>query len=369
MTSKIENKSLLVASIDSICYRISLSDIEIINNNLLDKRIKSEINTRTGEVIEETPIKKNSLKILRNGYHIYFGIQRFPDKDFLVIHINSYLLENRYLEGISMQNIELIYTNIMKCEVVKLTFEDFLSKGILSDIDIKKDVTISKDEFRKGIKELHKASLSRKAVGLGSNPFNNNNNLGIEWNSREKATPTAPFIKIYCKELQSVMKDAKLLKDEEQPFFETYVGHQNLKDVVRIETTIKNLKSARRYGIENLSLLEVLKLTSEQLNKIIVTALNLNLERRTPIVNKIKNLDKLTPNELLIYIHIDNMIRNQNNDIEMAIEYTLNYFEDKVAKSRMKAKLLDVYSQHIERQTYVVKSKKINEFFTNIGWS
>jgi len=369
MTSKIENKSLLVASIDSICYRISLSDIEIINHNLLDKRIKSEINTRTGEVIEETPIKKNSLKILRNAYHIYFAIQRFPDKDFLVIHINSYLLENRYLEGISMQNIELIYTNIMKCEVVKLSFEDFLSKGILSDIDIKKDVTISKDEFRKGIKELHKASLSRKSVGLGSNPFDNNNNLGIEWNSREKATPTAPFIKIYCKELQSVMKDAKLLKDEEQPFFETYVGHQNLKDIVRIETTIKNLKSARRYGIENLSLLEVMKLTSEQLNKIIVTALNLNLERRTPIVNKTKNLDKLTPNELLIYIHIDNMLRNQNNDIEMAIEYTLNYFEDKVAKSRMKAKLLDVYSQHIERQTYVVKSKKINEFFTNIGWS
>jgi len=242
-------------------------------------------------------------------------------------------------------------------------------EGIVSDIDIKKDVTISKDEFRKGIKELDKASIKRKSVGLGSNPFYNNNNLGIEWNSREKATPTAPFIKIYCKELQSVMKDAKLLKDEEQPFFETYVGHQNLKDIVRIETTIKNLKSARRYGIENLSLLEVMKLTSEQLNKIIVTALNLNLERRTPVVNKIKNLDKLTPNELLIYIHIDNMLRNQNNDIEMAIEYTLNYFEDKVAKSRMKAKLLDVYSQHIERQTYVVKSKKINEFFTNIGWS
>lgn len=369
MTSKVENKFLLTASIDSFKYRISLKDVEIINSNLLDKIINVKTNTRTGEVIEENPIQANSLKIQRQGYQIHFGIQRLPDNDFLVVIINSYLLENRYLEGISMRNIELIYTNLMKCEVFKLTFEDFLSKGILSDIDIKKDVTLQKDEFTKGIKELEKASIPRKKSGLGVNAFLKNNNLGIEWNMREKATATAPFIKIYFKELQSVMKDAELLKKNQIPFFETYVGHNQFKNLVRIETTIKNLKSAKQYGIENLTLLEVLKLTSEQLNQVIVSALNLNLERRTPIVNKTKNIDKLTPNELVIYVHIDNMIRNQTYDIETAIEYTLNYFEDKVAKSRMKAKMLDMYTKHIEREKYVVKTKKMNEFFSNIGWS
>jgi hypothetical protein len=45
MTSKVENKFLLTASIDSFKYRISLKDVEIINSNLLDKIINVKTNT------------------------------------------------------------------------------------------------------------------------------------------------------------------------------------------------------------------------------------------------------------------------------------------------------------------------------------
>lgn len=366
--SKLKNNSLGISSIDSLKYRIPIHQVDILNKNILDKLVNVKTNTETGEVIEETPIQANSLKIQRGGYQIHFGIQKMPDCKYLVVIINSYLLEKKYLEGITLANIELVYNNLMKCEVFKMSFENFLEYGVCSDIDIKKDLELEKDEFIKGMKQLESHSIARKKTGLGVNVFNKANNIGIEWNSREKATAKSPFLKVYHKYTQSICKDAELLSKEQEPFFEKYIGQDNLKNIVRVESTIKNLKSARKHGIEKLSLIELLKLTPNDLNTILTTAINLNVESRMPERQKPRTKSELSPSELIYYIHLDNMIRVQMFNFDTALEYTLEYFDDKVTKARMKKKLTSIYNEHIEKKSYVKKTKKVNRFFDSLGW-
>jgi hypothetical protein len=270
------------------------------------------------------------------------------------------------LNGISSGNIEKLFKNLIDCEVFTCPFETFLSKGLCSDIDIKKDIELTRSDFDKGITELEAATLPSKKSGFGANVFRTKSNLGIEWNSRAKATNTKPFLKLYHKPTEAAISDANQLKKNEVPFFETHVGTNAIKDRVRVEGTIKSMNAAKTYGITDLSMLGLISIQPEKLNEILVDCLNRNLTKRTPEVNKSEKT--ISPSELIYYVHLDNMIRNQEYDFDTALEYTLSHFEDKQAKTRMKKSLTKVYQEHIEVQPYVKKIKRLNTFFNAIGW-
>lgn len=364
--TKIRTNSYNVPSLDSFAYRIPLDDIDIIDSRILQNQVEVRYVPETEEILSYRPIQANSLHPERNGYKIHFQIQKMPDCVYLVVLINSKLLEYQYLNGISMENIELVYKNLMRCNVFYCTFEQFLTWGKVADIDIKKDVEILKDELLKGIQELEKASIPRKSANDGVRCFNTRNNTGIQWNQRETAKASKPFVKIYHKETESTLSDGKQLRKDEAPFFETYVTREELLNRVRIEVTIKNLKSAKVHGINDLTLLNVLSLSKEDLNGIIVKNLNLNLYKRTPEV--IKPRTEIAPSDMITFIHLSNMIKNQSYSFESALEYTLNHFTDKQQKHRQKTKLTDIYSKYIKGEKYELKVKRLNTFFNEIGW-
>ena len=370
--SKIKTNSLFEASIDSFRYRIPLSKVEVINSNVLDEMLHVKLNAITGEVLKETRATSQWLEIPQQGYEIGFSKATQFGFDFAVIKISSKLLEYKYLEGIKMQNIELIYNKIMSCNVFKMSFETFLSEGLVTDIDLKKDVELTKDEFKKGIRELEKYSKPKKKKKQGVNTFANRNNLGIEWNARETADANNPFIKIYCKELEAGHKDAMQSRKEQVPFFDTYVDTDELKNRIRIEATLKDKTTAKRYGINvnELTLLEVLKISPEQLNQVITQSLNANLEKRLPEARKPKS--DMTPSDLTKYILLNTLIEHMTYDIHTAIEYVLQHFNegyDKTAKSREKKRLYDIYEKHIEVHRYAKRAVRLNSFFSQIGWA
>ena len=366
--SKIETNSLFEASIDSFRYKIPLESIDVINMNVLDEMINVKINASTGEILKQTRTSNGWIEIAKDGYEIGFSKGDIFGTEYALIKISSKLLEHRYLEGITMKNIELIYKNIMSCKVFEMSFEQFLSEGILTDIDIKKDVEISRDDFKKGIKELAKHSRPRKNKKHGVNTFSSRNNVGVEWNDRATANAENPFLKIYDKELESRYKDSLQIKKGETPFFDTYVNADELKNRVRMEATIKNLTTAKKHEIESLTLMDVLKLTPTKLNQVIVDTLNANVERRTPKARMPKD-EQITPQDLLNYILLNNLIEHQGYDIDTALEYVLNHFKDKVAKSRTKSKLMDVYSRHIEINKYARTNTRLRSFFDALGWA
>jgi len=210
---------------------------------------------------------------------------------------------------------------------------------------------------------------SRKKFGV--NTFTSRNNVGVEWNDRATANAQNPFLKIYDKELESRHKDSLQINKGETPFFDTYVDYQELKNRVRMEATIKNKETAKKHGIESLILMDVLKLTPTELNKIIVDSLNANVQPRTPEPRMPKN-ENLSPTELTQYILLNTLIENQSLDIETAIEYVLRHFNDKYdrrVKSRMKLQLQDIYARHIELQKYAQTNTRLKSFFDSLGWA
>ena len=360
MKRDIYSDTLHIPSIDSFKWRIELDKVDIINSNLLDHIINIKTNTSTGEVLEEIPIQSNSLKSHFSKYHIHFAVNKIFGVEYLVVLINSKLLEFDYLKGISMLNIEPLFNKIMSCQVFSCSFEQFLSEGLVSDIDIKKDVEASPTHFKDIIKYLNTGSKAHKKAKHGINVFTQKNNLGVEWNSRTGATYSNPFLKIYHKGVES-----KCSKNAE--FFAQFVDLESITDRVRIEVTIKSFKEAQKHGFKDNTLLTLLKATTDDLNAIITHAVTSNLE---PRLKKVKSKSKtaLNNSDLVIFLYLTELIKEKGVSFENAMFHVLEHQECKMSRSRLKTSLTKVYEEHIEGQKFEVKTKVANTFFESLGW-
>ena len=355
------NNTLYIPSIDSFKWWIPLDEVDILNSNLLDHIVSIKVNSSTGEVLETKSIQSNSLKIQFNQYHIHFAINNYFGNKSLIVLINSKLLESEYLQGVKMTNIEKIYNKLMSCEVFNISFEDFLNKGKVSDIDIKVDVTLSKDDFKTIIKNLSSVTKPQRKLGYGVNAFTQNNNLGIQWNEREKSSYSHPFLKLYHKGVEA-------LCGKNREFFSEFIDVIQLDDVVRVETNIKSTKELKKNGIETNSLLSLMKASKDQLQQIIETSVNKNLEPRIK-VNKPNNIKvDLSPSEAVYLAHLTNMIHNQSLTFERALEFTLEYCSGKQNRFRLKSNLTAIYKQYIETEKFKEVKRKENEFYSVIGW-
>jgi hypothetical protein len=357
------SNSLNIPSIDSLKWRIPLDEVDVLNTNLLDHIINVKTNTSTGEVIEEIPIQSNSLKSEFQDYHIHFAINKIFGDKFLVVLINSKLLEHECLNGISMTNIEPIYNQIMSCKVFYCSFEDFLSKGMVSDIDIKKDILITEKDFRETISQLEKGSKSHRRTKHGCNPFKEKDNLGIEWNTRAGASYTHPFLKVYHKGIE-----ARFSKNRQ--FFANYIDidSQNVVDRVRIECTIKSFREAQKHGFQDNTLLTLLKANTEHLNAIIQHSVTSNLEPRLKKVER-RTKDRLNNTELITFLYLTELIKEKGVSFENALFHILEHQECKVQRARLKKSLTAVYEEQIKGEKFEVKSKRISSFFDSLGWS
>jgi hypothetical protein len=354
------SKSIHVPSFDSFKWRIELSKVDIINSNLLDHIVNLKTNITTGEIIEEIPIQSNSLKVHFDKYHIHFAINKIFGVEYLVVLINSKLLESDYLEGISMINIENIFNKIMSCEVFSCSFELFLSEGLVSDIDIKKDVLSSPKEFREILKLLDKGSKAHKRAKHGINVFTQKDNLGAEWNTRPGASFTHPFLKIYHKGIET-----KCSKNRE--FFAEYLDVHEVSDRVRIECTIKSFREAQKHGFQDNTLLTLLKSTTNDLNRIIEHAVTSNLEPRLKVVHP-RTKSELSNTELIMFLYLTELIKEKGVSFENALFHILEHQPKKTQRNRLKIVLTKVYQEQIEGEKFEVKSRSINTFFSSLGW-
>jgi len=352
--------SLNIPSIDSFKWRIELDKVDIINSNLLDHIVNVKTNTSTGEIIEETPIQSNSLKVHFEKYHIHFAINKLFGIDYLVVLINSKLLEHDYLNGISMLNIEPLFNRIMQCNVFRCSFESFLAEGLVSDVDIKKDVTSNEKEFKAILKHLEQNSKSHKKAKHGVNVFTQRDNLGAEWNTRTGASFAHPFLKIYHKGVET-----KCSKNRE--FFSTYIDVNEVSDRVRIECTIKSFREAQKHGFKDNTLLTLLKTSQSDLNAIIEHSVTSNLEPRLKRVER-KTKDSLNNTELIMYLYLTELIKERKVSFEHALNHILEHQDKRTERSRLKTSLTKIYQEQIEGEKYEVKVRSMNNFFSALGW-
>ena len=349
-----------LTSIDSLKLSFAVEDVDVLNMSLLDHKISQTINTVTGEIESEQTIQQNSLKHQFDNYQIHFAINKLFGKERVVILLNSKLLEEFYMNGISKDNIQNIYDKVMSAKIFHVSFEDFNRKGMVSDVDIKKDTLFeSTEEFDNMTKHLDNSTVPNKRKDMGANRFAQQTNKGIEWNSRTRSTHKHPFLKIYHKGIES--KHSKNLD-----FFSRHLDLESIKNVVRIEATIKNFsEQGIKYGLEDNTLVSLLKMTSNQLHEIIEHSVSSNLEQRTP-TTKQKSLNEYNSNDKVHFKSLSFMIQN-NLSIETALNYVTEDM-DRVNRSKMKKKLRSIYESEIKGEIADIKNRNINGFFDNLGW-
>lgn len=358
-----KQKNLLEPSFDSLRLSFPLDLVEIKDNRVLNKVVHYQVTrSDTGEVIEEKFNETNSELLYFEDeptYNIKVRIENWFGSKYLSILLNSKILEGQYLEGLTLGNIRNAYDKLQS-KLFNMTFEDFL-QGRPSDFDIKKDIYCpSVEEFDTFTTELEKASPKKKEKEHGVNRFAKKHNKGIEWNRRERSSLANPFTKLYHKGIEAKYGDNHL-------FFEKYIPEEETNHRARLEVTVKNKNQAERLGIDSSTLLALLSTSKDALHKVIDNAIDKNLEPRKPL-KKARNTDELSPMDKLAYLHLTNMIQNQQYDIDRAIDWTISQESHKVKRARLKKKLLSIYNEQIKGQEWEVRTAKMSKFFDAIGW-
>lgn len=346
-------------SIDSTKLRIPLHEVDVIDSALNETRYETNAH---GDLLREW--KNNKLKIVESGIKTHYGIESQVDKNkrtskYLVILFNSKLLRARYLEGITLDNCEVVYKELMSQGVVSIPFETFL-RGELTDTDLKKDLIIPPSNFDFMLSKAMEYAHEYGQRDRGYNPFRKKDNKGIEFGERKKATPSYPYLKYYSKFLEMYGNE----ESDSFLFAKTFgvIVHEN---TVRAEFTIKNRQQWKKYKIERTSLGDLLSLNQDKLEEIMSIIVSVHLLPRTS--NKTANMVGLKPEEIINAKSIQ-LLLDSGFSISFICNALVEQIGDRHTKSRKLKKLEMIYNLHLKNTDSGKFSEAINETFNAIGW-
>lgn len=345
-------------SVDSLKIRIPLHLCKVVDSCLTDKYYL--VNASTGDY-DESYFKQNSLCKKSKGISIRFAIETqmtsFRTKEnYLTILLPSKALKQRYFEGFTLDNIEVVYNELMQLEVVSFSLKDFLNSSACTDVDFKRDF-ITKD-LNTIIRQIGNNSKLGQRKNEGYRSFNRKDNVGIEYSDRRTtAFKSNPYLKVYHKQLE--------LDCHSTEFTEAYLQGIDYTDIARIETTVKNKKHFNYLGINNTSLHAILSLTKEQKYHILSDSVNKHLEPRT---REIGTPSEIKPNIMVMYKLIA-LSMQQGLSYNAIKDIATNGIDNKSTKSRKRKELDEIYFKYIKDTDTDKLTKDLDAFYDFIGWS
>ena len=366
-------------NIDSLKLRIPLTQIEVLDKVPMATVLNQKINTISGELLHEEYKNELTPFYFTKTSFIKIGIERRMTEqgkiqDCLVFLLNSKILRSRYFEGVTIDNIESIYKDLMSLKLFYVPYEVFL-RSDCTDIDFKLDDKMSQPEWNELLDQFYHVTIPSKDSGKGCHrytpkkhdPFNN----GLQYCSRDKASPSRPFLKLYWKggELQTEKTDrtkgSKDFRDEHL----SHIEDEEIFQFVRIETTIKNKPHGTKLGLENMTLLYLLSLTEKTKESLFRQMLGKYLERpkRQTTLDHVKD-SRMSPTELVFYSAIVSLMDHTKDTPENVIDCLIQGIDHKVAKSRKKSELNEIYEQFIKGTKVDLRNEKINSFFSKFEW-
>lgn len=355
------------ASIDSFRIYIPLLLIgkENINPAVFDNSIT--YNDGTAEITET---KKAKLEIGCIGFTVYAHIRlkhsnNFTEQQLIILLNSKYLESDRYFEGITKDTFPIIFKSLIDKGLItnKVDYNSFISSAYVTDMDIKQDFIIPFDEWNM-IREATRQF--KRPDGIYANSMfgdkkGNKKNKGFQFNTRDKSTPSKPYLKGYNKEDE--------LKTNSKDFTDAYLKGIDLTDLRRIEVQVKDKKHFQTLGFNDNSLKAVLDLTPKQLHSIQVQIFG--KYKPTAFKDKIKpkkrRKEVLSPINQFMYDTILRTMIEQENSFTEATETLLNVtnLQDRKAKYQLKQtlkKLGSYYSKNgfnllSENYSYASKTK------------
>lgn len=358
--------------LDSLKLRIPVTLIDIFDEDIPKIWEHSKTDTVTGEMTH-LDFKRYAKEYNTDTVPIKVAIEmrnttEGKTEEVLTILINSKHLKQKYFEGLTIDNIKFIYDEIMSLNAFGVQYENFL-RSACTDIDLKLDEIMNQPEWTELLNQFKLVTKPSAELGGGyksykptkENPLQN----GLQYGVRKHATPKRPFLKLYW-------KGGELLSNS-LDFREKYLSEytdEELKRIVRLETTIKNKKHAQTFGIDNVTLLGLLSLTETQKDAVFrqMFSKHLNRPKRQVIVQKVEKANQLSPADHVLYFAIvSNMELTKGTHTEV-IEAIISGIEGKVARSRMKTRLNSIYERFIKGSDTDLRVEKVNSFFSKFGW-
>lgn len=366
-----------IGLIDSLKLRIKKDDIVVVDPTFIMPFMKFYPDNNSFELSlnDSEPLTK-----IINGitYRYYFKCYPNPKtgvlEEFLVLQISAKMLKERYFEGLNKTNYHEIVKDINNQFIIKITEKAFLN-GLVSDIDICINQLIDIKSYQTALSLLYNFSKSSVKPLLHLFESKNKNhqfiNLGLDFNKREKAKNTTPYLKIYHKGLE--------LERKSKTFFsyylsgvESYNRSSFLNNLVRYEFTIKAykhkeyLKEKKLLTTEIKTLKDLFNVSSNELTNIAKSGINHYIEKTV----KPKKIKDLSPIDNLLLHYMQQLIfKGEDRD---SLKYYLHTIECPVTKSRIKTKI-NTLLKHLENENQTITNKlneneKVLKFLGKLGF-
>lgn len=309
-------------AIDSLKLRIPYENISFKDDETKKRytAILQQVNKKTGELLKNKPekYKKKIEELDKKDISVTFQVgslsipnfKKWNDrketiKDYLFLTINSKLLKENYLQGLTKENILQCYSEIMEAQQ-DITFSDSeLINAECVDVDIKTDIHTNDtlEKTKNTLKELENITengnltIGKKAQSLSFYTRHKSNNV-----------INKPYLKFYNKNLE--------LEHNSKNFCDNFLSSSPELEtsILRLEGTIKNknhwqslYKSITGNKPDSFRLHEILELNSKQKEEIIslMLAKYLKLESKKYTKSKgdfeMQNIKECKKNERGLY--------------------------------------------------------------------
>lgn len=366
--------------IDSLKIRVKLEKVKILDKRLITDYIAYypdisalDDDGNQNEQLGDNYRKAEPFTKIINGITYRFYIKAFIDSkklahEYVVFQISAKMLKSKYFEGITAFNYRTIVDDINSFGVLHISRKDFL-EGLVSDIDICINQLIDLKSLKTAFALILQNPNSGKKPLLHhisqSNTLKNTNNLGLDFNKREKATNTTPYCKIYHKGFELLSKSITFYKAFLEPMKASVIDN-----LVRYEFTIKAHKHKeylckQGYKADFKTLFDLLKANPKELARIAKSGISHYIEPKS----KTKVDKDLNPADIMVQFYIENLIK-LGFDQEKLLGFT-HLIDCPVSRSRTKSKakkLIDDLKNRDKNLTIKIQAnERSNKFLANIG--
>jgi hypothetical protein len=310
------------ATTDSLCLTIPLHKITILDNEFTNYFITYYAENDFSTGIQQ---QNRGTKFSKNGINIYFKLKDQYDfkrkitETYISITISSKLVRDNYFFGIQQMTWDHVYDSIMALEIIYCTKHTMLTAKI-NDIDICINRFIGKESDNSNaiidlLKYLKESAIQDKYVNF----FNQvaKNNVGLEFNTRSKATSSKPYVKFYHKQLELLYNSTEFYQN-----YLTQYSPKDLQNLLRVETTIKN--GAHKRYLHEKGILKPINTLQDLFNapqKDLYQLVCYNLSKYVTKQPKRLKTNTLSLNEIVLRKFIVQHLQNEMTISEIQMQY------------------------------------------------
>lgn len=344
-------------TVDSLKLRLSVDKVQVLNESLTSHWII--VNALTGEINQDEQFRDKAYRLNSQGISTRYAIEKQQTKDktvkeFVVIAVNSKMLGSLYFEGLTPENLIQVYNYLMSQKVVSFSYKDFINAEC-TDVDYKKDFICPDIDLL--IKKLSSLTIQSSKRGEGYKIYDKVNNKGIEWADRRTTSISkAPFIKIYSKHLD--------LTSQSKDFRQAFLQDKEIKNLTRVEFTIKNKKHFRLYKVEDTTLKSVVSISQPILNTMLKTTIAKHTQKAIkPIKAKTEGKRSATEQKLINLVQM--AVESKIGISELRRYYTMNL--NKKTAVRTEVQIDEIWKTYFSKLAITKEVVQVENWLKNVG--